>query len=71
MTGGSADETFGVGFVVIAEQPVAWVGVVLINVGDGEGFATVVDWGEQEPRISKIIDELMYNKNVLVVMYFP
>jgi hypothetical protein len=71
VTAGNADETFGVGFVVIAEQPITWVGVVLINVGDGEGFATEADWGEQEPRTSIIINELMNIKNVFMVMYFP
>lgn len=73
MTGGTADEAFGVGFAVIAEQPTTWVAVAgtKVGAGDGEAVAGAVDWEEQEPRSSKIKNEMISNKNVFRRIEFP
>jgi hypothetical protein len=73
VTGGNADDAFGVAFAVIAEQPTTWVAVAGIKVGagDGETVERAADWGEQELRSSKIKDEMINNKNVFMRMEFP
>ena len=71
MTGGTDDDASGVAFVVIAEHPLTGVGVVGIDVGEGESVGSAFDGGEQEPRSSKIKSEIINKKNDFVRIEFP